>query len=193
MNKVIKRMQNLMIGSLAVVLIYVLVGLVLIMGEKFKLTTDVVIISAFILVHGLFYIIRYLYDGLGKKVFAIDLVMGVVGIILGIFTYVYLMDDTSKVLNMIGIILGIWYIAIAVEKLFFGVKFAMAGEETSTLICFMGALIGAMGILLIFNPFGSFMLITRLMGLFTICTGILDGMTSMLFRKRAKEILKLFE
>ncbi len=193
MNKVNKRMQNLMLSSFTLVIIDIIAGLAFIMGEKFKLPTNVIILSSLLLVHGLFYIIRYLYDGLGKKVFAIDLIIGIVSMILGIFTYIYLMNDTTKVLSMMGPILGIWLITLAIEKLYFGIKFAKSQEEIYPLICFMGALICLMGILVIFNPFNAFMLITRLMGLFIICTGLLDGMTSSLFRKRSKEILKLFK
>lgn len=193
MNKVIKRMENLMIVSLSLALISVIVGLVYIIGNKFQLTTTVVISSAFITISGLFYIIRYLYDGLGKKVFAIDLIVGVIGVILGIFTYVYLYDNSLKVLDTIGVILGVWFLVLAIEKLYYGIKFATSNEETAPLITFIGILIFIMGLLLIFNPFSTFMLITRLMGLFTICAGLLDGMTSMLFRRRAKEILKLFK
>ncbi len=193
MNKVIKRMENLMISSLSMALISVIVGLVFILGDKFQLATTAVILSSYILINGLFYLIRYLYDGLGKKVFAVDLVLGVVGIILGIFTYVYLMNDTTKILDTVGIILGVWFIAVAFEKIFFGVKFATANEEISPLVCFIGLLMAIMGLLVVFNPFSYFMLVTRLMGLFTICAGLLDGMVSMLFRRRAKEILKLFK
>lgn len=194
MNKVNKRMQNLMLGSLAFAVIDVVAGLAFILGEKFKLPSNVVILSALILVNSLFYLIRYLYDGLGKKVFAFDLIVGIFGLILGGFTYMYLMTETSAtILKMLGPILGIWFIAIAIEKLYFGVKLADAHEETSPLICFIGSLIFIMGILVIVNPFSSFMLITRLMGLFILCTGLLDGMTSSLFKKRSKEILKIFK
>lgn len=193
MDKVIKRMQSLMLVSLVMVLVDLIAGLAFVLGDKFALQTSVVILSALILVGGLFHIVRYLYDGLGKKVFAIDLIVGVVGVILGIFTYVYFMNDTSNVLKMIGPVLGVWFIVLAVEKLYFGFKFADAQEETYPLICFIGILTAIMGFLVMFNPFSSFMLITRLMGLFIICNGLLDGTTSMLFRKRSKEILKLFK
>ncbi len=193
MNKVIKRMQNLMLGSLGVPLLNVIVGLIFIVGNRYQLTSTIVVLAALLAVEGLFYIIRYLYDGLGKKVFAIDLIVGVVGVILGAFTYFYLINNTSQALESIGIILGLWFITIAVEKIYFGIKFAVAQEEIYPLVWFIGILIAIMGLLVIFNPFSSFMLITRLMGLFTICVGLLDGMTSMLFRRRSKEILKLFK
>ena len=50
-----------------------------------------------------------------------------------------------------------------------------------------------MGVLVSFNPFKSFMLITRLTGLFLIASGLFDILSSMLFRKRAKVILQIIK
>ena len=58
---------------------------------------------------------------------------------------------------------------------------------------FIAILSFVMGLLVLFNPFEMFMLITRLIGLFMICSGLFEIMTCMLFRKRAKYILDMFK
>ena len=90
MNKVIKRFENMMFSSLLMTIFSVIVGLVLIFCEGFNTDTNCIIIGSFVLVNGLFYIIRYLYDGLGNKFFAIDLITGVICVLLGIFTFINL-------------------------------------------------------------------------------------------------------
>ena len=66
-------------------------------------------------------------------------------------------------------------------------------EDIFPLVTFIAILSFVMGLLVLFNPFEMFMLITRLIGLFMICSGLFEIMTCMLFRKRAKYILDMFK
>ena len=200
MNKVIKRFENMMFSSLLMVFFNVLVGLVLIFFNDFSTKINYVIVGSFILVNGLFYIIRYLYDGLGNKFFAIDLITGVISVLLGIFTFINLKyrlletdDFVLTIDKVMGIIFGIWLIVGFIEKIFYGIKFMKANEEIFPLITFISVLFLVMGVIVIFNPFKAFMLISRLIGLFMVCAGLFESMVCMLFRRRAKNILKVFE
>lgn len=193
MNKVIRRLENLMLGSLTMAALSVIVGLVFMIYSKLPTGLYVIMLGSYVLVQGLFHVIRYLYDGLGKKVFAVDLIVGVVTTILGVFTFMYLGRNVGTALSLIGIFYGVWLIVLGLEKLYFGAKFVKAQEEIYPLVCFIGLLLVVMGVLAIVNPFETFILIIRLVGLFMICSGLLDAMTSMLFRRRAKAILKLFK
>lgn len=200
MNKVIKRFENMMFSSLLMTIFSVIVGLVLIFCEGFNTDTNCIIIGSFVLVNGLFYIIRYLYDGLGNKFFAIDLITGVICVLLGIFTFINLKyrlletdDFVLTIDKVMGIIFGIWLIVGFIEKIFYGIKFMKANEEIFPLITFISVLFFAMGVIVIFNPFKAFMLISRLIGLFMVCAGLFESMVCMLFRRRAKNILKVFE
>jgi hypothetical protein len=53
--------------------------------EDFSADIYSVIVGAGILVHGLFYLIRYLYDGFGRKIFNVDVIFAVASVILGLF------------------------------------------------------------------------------------------------------------
>lgn len=200
MNKVIKRFENMMFSSLLMVFFNVLVGLVLIFFNDFSTKINYVIVGSFILVNGLFYIIRYLYDGLGNKFFAIDLITGVISVLLGIFTFINLKyrlletdDFVLTIDKVMGIVFGIWLIVGFIEKIFYGIKFMKVNEEIFPLITFISVLFLVMGVIVIFNPFKAFMLISRLIGLFMVCAGLFESMVCMLFRRRAKNILKVFE
>lgn len=189
MTKITKRFEKMMLLSLGVCVLDIIVGIIFILCTSFSTKINAIILGAFILVRGLFYIIRYIYDGLGKKVFAVDLVAGVAAIILGLFT----MFNPFDALTFIGILFGLWLIINGSEKAFFSFKFIEKHEEIYPLMTFMSLLMFLMGLLVIFNPFETFMLITRLIGMFLICSGIFDMMSCMLFRRRAKQILDMFK
>ena len=85
MNRVTERFKKMMFASMGVYVLDIIVGLLFFMFETFNDRVSCVILGALILVHGLFYMIRYVYDGLGRKVFAMDVVFGVAAIVYGLF------------------------------------------------------------------------------------------------------------
>ncbi len=194
MGKIIKRLEKLMLVSLGVCVLDVVVGCLFLFCEAFTTKINMIILGSLIIVHGLFYFIRYIYDGLGRKVFSIDLITGVVAVILGLFTVFSpsLINDLNP-LEYLGPLAGVWMLTTAFENIYFGLKFRQKQEGIYPLVSFISLLKLIMGILVVFNPFSGFMLITRLVGLFLICCGLFEGMVSMLFRERAKAILDIFK
>ena len=189
MNKITKRFEKMMLLSLGVAILDIIVGILFIICTSFSTKVNVVILGSTILIHGLFYVIRYLYDGLGKKVFAVDLIAGVASIILGIFT----IFNTFDPLKLLGVMFFIWLLISGSEKLYYGIIFMKKQEDIYPLITFIAILYFVMGILALINPFELFMVISRLVGLFIICSGLFEILTCTLFRKRAKYILDMFK
>lgn len=189
MDKVIKRFKKLMLISEGINIFDIIVGLLFIICTSFSSKINAVILGALILIHGLFYIIRYIYDGLGVKVFSVNLITGVAAIILGLFT----MFNPFDTLSFIGILCGIWLIILAGEKIFYAFKLKKEQDEIFPLVTFISILLIVMGFLVSFNPFSSFMLITRLIGIFLICSGLFEMMACSLFNKRAKVLLNIFK
>lgn len=189
MNKIVERFEKLMLSSMLISLLDVIVGIIFLKFTDFTTRINIIILGSLILVHGLFFIIRYVYDGLGNKFFAIDLIMGVVSVILGGFT---ILNPFGGALTVIGILFCIWLVVNGLEKLYYGYRFMKAQEDIYPLTCFISILMMIMGILTAINPFKTFMLITRLVGIFLICSGVFDAMINLLFRQRAKNILKIF-
>ena len=50
-----------------------------------------------------------------------------------------------------------------------------------------------MGVLSIINPFKSFMIVTRLISIFLVVGSVFELMSASLFKRRSKNILKIFE
>lgn len=189
MSKITERLEKLMLFSVGINLLDILVGILFLVFTKLAIQSNTVILGALILVHGIFFIIRYIYDGLGKKVFGADVIAGTAACILGLFT----IFSPFKALNVIGVLFGIWLIIVGLEKVYYVVLLVKNQEGIYPLILSMTILIFIMGVISIFNPFSTFMLITRLIGLFLICTGLFNSMACTLFKKRAKYILSMFK
>ena len=187
MKKVVDRFRKLMLCSFLTSLLDIIVGILFIIFTDVSTKIIVIVLGAIILVHGLFCLIRYIYDGLGTKFFAIDLILGVAAIILGVFV----IFSPLNALNFMGVYFCGWLLVNGIEKIYYGYKFMKANEDIYPLVSFIGILTILMGVLVSFNPFKGFMLITRLTGLFLMASGLLDILSGMLFRKRAKEILQI--
>lgn len=188
MEKIVKRFDNLVLSSIIFSLIDIIVGFILFNYTEFSMKINMVMIGSLMTIHGLSFLIRYIYDGLGNKFFAIDLIVGVMAVIAGVFT----IFNPFNALEVIGYFGAAWFLINAIEKMFYGIKFMKEQEEIYPLLMFITILMVVMGVLCIFNPFATFMLISRLVGLFFVCSGIFDIMISFLFRRRASIILKMF-
>ena len=119
MNRVTERFKKMMFASMGIYVLDIIVGLLFFMFYPFSDRISCVILGALILVHGLFFMIRYIYDGLGVKVFSVDVIFGVAATILGFFAMFNLFDTVSFYL----IFLGLGLLVIGIEKLCYGIKF----------------------------------------------------------------------
>ena len=188
MSKVETRFKSLMLISFIMVMINVMVGAVLTFYLDFSSKIVAVIIGTVVLLQGMFYFIRYLYDGLGKKVFAIDLIMAVIDIVLGIFIIFFPFESVSHV----GIVFGLHLIGNSVEKLYYAYKLRAKQDPSYPLLIVIGLLLVLMGVFVMINPFKAFILSSKLAGMFMLCAGVFEGMICKLFFDKTDTLLKLF-
>ncbi len=189
MNKVTERFKKMMFASMGIFALDILVGIVFFMFDTFSDRVCAVILGALLLVHGLFYLLRYVYDGLGKNVFAMDLIFGVCTVILGLFT----MFTPEQLVSSYLMLYGIGLCARGLEMLSYGIVFMKKHEETFPLITLTSILVIVMGVVAILNPFSQFVLTLRLVSYFSIATGLFGVMYSNLFRKRTRAILDMYK
>lgn len=189
MTNVAERFKKLMLASLGVAVLDIMVGILFIAYTSFSLDINMIILGALFLVHGCFYLIRYVYDGLGKKVFAVDLIAAVATFILGGFTLL----NNFEVSDIINVVFCVWLIIAGSQKLYFGVRLLKKQDVIYPLITFISVLFFVMGVVVLINPFKSFMLVTRLIGIFMVCAGVFEVMTCTLFKRRTNSILDMFK
>lgn len=189
MNKVTERFNKVMLASMGVYVLDIIVGIVFFLFNTFSNRVCCVILGALLLVHGLFYLIRYVYDGLGRKVFAMDLVFGVASVVFGLFTIFAPIELISYYLLLYGIGLCIR----GLEIMSYGVVFMKKHEEIFPIVSITALLIIIMGVLAILNPFSQFILTLRLVSYFSIVTGLFGCVYSSLLKKRSRAILDMYK
>lgn len=189
MNKVTERFKKIMLASMGVYALDILVGVLFLVVNTFSNRVCCVILGALLLVHGLFYLIRYIYDGLGKKVFAMDVIFGVAAVIFGLFTIFAPIELVSSYLLLYGIGLCIR----GLELMSYGIVFMKKHEETFPLVTLTALLVIIMGVLAILNPFNQFVLTLRVISYYSIATGLFGCMYGNLFRRRTRAILDMYK
>lgn len=189
MDKIMNRFYRMMNITVFMYLFDIMVGISLIYFTDFSIKVCSVLVGTVITVHGLFSLIRYLYDGLASTIFKGEIVNSVASIVLGLFGIFYPFDT----LSLLGILFGLWLTFYALYKIHYLIKLFKNNDEIYPLVGFICLLEIIMGIVVIINPFSSFMLATKLTGYFLIATSLLDVMYCLLFKKRAKQLLKIFE
>jgi uncharacterized membrane protein HdeD (DUF308 family) len=191
MEVIEKRFKKIQLFSMIISIFSLIIG-GLFLGFEEKLNIEIynVVFGGIIVVAGLFSLIKYFYDGLANDVYKFEIVKGIASIVLGICM---IFIKLNNILGTIGIFFGVYYLLDSFIKGFYTFKFLRNNEEIYPLFLMITILFVVMGIFSIFNPFGHFMVITRLISMFLVIGSIFDLMTASLFRKRAKNVLKIFE
>lgn len=189
MNRVVSRFNSLLNISLLNVLLNIVVGLLLVYYTEIASNVAMVIIGSLMIVHGLFCFINYFYDGIKTNFFKIDLIVGIISLLLGLVV----VFNPIPTINLLGVGVGIWLLLNGCENLFYAFKFKKEGEEITPLVFFIAFISLVMGVSVMINPFSKFMLISKLIGLFIMADGIFNAVRIVLFKKRADNLLKMFE
>jgi len=189
MNKIVTRLSNLLNISFLMVALDMLVGLILVFYTEIASNVVLVMVGSLMVVHGLFAFINYFYDGLGNKIFNIELIFGIFSLLIGILVIL----NPITTINILGIGFGLWLVVSGLEYLYYSIKFWKVKEDITSLIGFISVLVIIMGISIIINPFSKFMLISKLVGIFIVANAVFNIVRIVLFKKRAKNLLKIFE
>ena len=152
-------------------------------------TVAVVVLGCLILVHGIFALIDYFYVGMLFNFLKYKYIPGIILILLGLFVII----NPVSAINLVGVGAGLWLLVVGAESLVYAIRLWSYKEDIASLILFISICAILMGVLVIINPFEEFMLITKLVGIFIIANGVLDIVKILLFKKRSKNIIKVFQ
>ena len=189
MERAVKNFNNLLNVSFLIIALDVLVGLLFLFQPDMVDKISIVVVGSLCLVHGLYALIDYFYVGMLFKFFQYKFIPGIFLILLGIFVII----NPIRALNMIVIGVVLWLLCVGIENLVYAIRLWKCKEEISPLILFIAVCSLLMALLIAINPFSSFMLITKLIGMFIVASGLLDIVKISLFRKRSRDILKEFK
>ena len=156
--------------SIIVSVLMICLSLFLMFKPLESLEVFTVIFAIIILLSGLGYLISYFTISKESRLFSIDLLLGLVTIISGIMLLVYNKD----VINVFPIILGIWIIISNLFKLQLSINLSLFLDNTYLGLVLITILMIIFGLLLIINPFASFMTITVTAGILLLITEVIN-------------------
>ncbi len=156
--------------SIVVSVLMICLSLFLMFKPLKSLEVFTVIFAIIILLSGLGYLISYFTISKESRLFSIDLLLGLVTIISGIMLLVYKKD----VINVFPIILGIWIIISNLFKLQLSINLSLFLDNTYLGLVLITILMIIFGLLLIINPFASFMTITVTAGTLLLITEVIN-------------------
>lgn len=156
--------------SIIVSILMICLSLFLMFKPLESLEVFTVIFAIIILLSGLGYLISYFTISKESRLFSIDLLLGLVTIISGIMLLVYKND----VINVFPIILGIWIIISNLFKLQLSINLSLFLDNAYLGLVLITILMIAFGLLLIINPFASFMTITVTAGTLLLITEVIN-------------------
>lgn len=156
--------------SIVVSVLMICLSLFLMFKPLESLEVFTVIFAIIILLSGLGYLISYFTISKESRLFSIDLLLGLVTIISGIMLLVYKKD----VINIFPVILGIWIIISNLFKLQLSINLSLFLDNTYLGLVLITILMIIFGLLLIINPFASFMTITVTAGTLLLITEVVN-------------------
>lgn len=156
--------------SIVVSVLMICLSLFLMFKPLESLEVFTVIFAIIILLSGLGYLISYFTISKESRLFSIDLLLGLVTIISGIMLLVYKKD----VINIFPVILGIWIIISNLFKLQLSINLSLFLDNTYLGLVLITILMIIFGLLLIINPFASFMTITVTAGVLLLITEVVN-------------------
>jgi uncharacterized membrane protein HdeD (DUF308 family) len=191
MEVIERRFKKFQLFSMIVSVFSFVIGLIFLGFEK-RLMVEIYkpVIGSIVVISGLFSLVKYFYDGLANDVYKFEIVNGLGMLIIGVFM---LFADFDDILGTIGILFGIYYLLSSLAKGYYTYRFFKENEEIFPLYLMITLLFVVMGVLSIINPFKSFMIVTRLISIFLVVGSVFELMSASLFKRRSKNILKIFE
>ncbi len=178
--------NRMIIYSLLTAILAILVGLTLIFLPSVSNKIVGIIMGVVILIFGINAVYKYFHRD-GAKIYSLNIVFGVLYSILGVVIILY----PFSVMEFVTVCLGIFIIINGATKINYGVWLKKGNEDSWLVTLVTGIFLVIIGIMLVFNPFASLTL-TQLCGAFLIIVGILNVSDTILFKKRAKEIMEIF-
>ncbi len=186
MEKKIKKTFN---TNLILSIIFVVIGLFLFIKPDTTISIISYILGGILLASGIYSCYKYFSSDGIVNMFNFELVYGVLLLIAGIF----LIFNPNALASFFPIILGIWIIINSVTKFQYALVLKKVKNEDWIYTTIISILTFLWGVVLLYNPFKSALLITQTIGVFIIVYAVLDIIDNIIIRKNIKDILNIFK
>lgn len=180
------RFNKLMSISIASSIVIAAVGLILCFLPSLSNKLIGIITGFLFILSGVTAIYKY-FSRNGAKLYSLNLLFGIIIFLIGIVIILVPFSVTT----FITVCLGLYLIVVGANKVTYGIWFKIGDDSSWLITLVIGLLLILIGILVLANPFSA-LTITRLVGIFLILSCVLDITDTLLLKRRANEISKIF-
>jgi len=161
--------------------LFILFGLIAIFYPGTAILTVLIYLGIVVLVTGILFLIGAIYNIRHKRPWELWMLEAIIDIALGLLFIIYPAVTLTFFITLIGvwaILLG-WYQLVTYYRL-------RKEPENKSLYLYTGLFAVIIGILFIFNPFGTGKVITVLIGIFALIFGVMMTIISFKIRKTGR-------
>lgn len=186
-NKVIETNFNKIITTNIIAdVITAIGGFIMLLNPEFSIQMFGIIIAVLFLIKSAGLLFDYFMRD-GAKIYSLNLIFGITIAIMALFLLCY----PDLAINTLKVCIALFFIILGSTKINYGIWLKKGGEESFSVVLGTGILSVLIGIILIFSNSGSIAL-TKIIGGFIIISSVLSIMGTLLFKKRANQIIKIF-
>ncbi len=163
-------------------LISLLVGIIIVFNREGSVQLLAILFAIYLIISGLFEIVRSFASGLTGGTRALLLITGVLSVILGIFA---IRSAADNAVDLLGIFVGIAFLFRGFASLFMGFD----SKEGRGWNIFFGIIMLVGGVVIMVQPAASLEAIAWIVGIWLVLIGIYEIIASFVVRSRTKDLV----
>lgn len=154
--------------SIATSILLIILSFFLIFNPSASLKFIVIVLGICLTVMGIVHFVSYFTSNREEKTISVELIAGTVFTIIGLF----LIFKPSIFNQFLGIIVGAWLIIQFIVKFQFAFNLKSAGSPTWSMMLISSLCHLVIGLIMLFNPFGSAVALTTVAGVILLISEI---------------------
>ena len=163
-------------------LVSLLVGIIIVFNREGSVQLLAILFAIYLIISGLFEIVRSFASGLTGGTRALLLITGVLSVILGVFAIRY---SGENAVDLLGIFVGIAFLFRGFASLFTGFD----SKEGRGWNIFFGIIMLVGGVVIMVQPAASLEAIAWIVGIWLVLIGIYEIIASFVVRSRTKDLV----
>lgn len=184
MDFIKKKFKSMYRTSVVFSIMLCLIGIFLLSKPEVTLHAISYLIGIILIVWGIIPIITFITNKEKESYLEFSFICGVFSCLFGII----IMINPNIIGSIIPFLIGTWMIINGIIKLSYSIT--LNKESNATISIMISIIILICGLLLIFNPFGGAVVLTKLIGVFTIIYSLLDLIECFTLKRTVKKFNK---
>lgn len=165
---------------------YIVIGALLLCFPETASTLIAYLCAAVLVAFGALHIIAYCARAVPGDFYRFDLVLGLVGLVLGVF----ICFRPELLISFFPVVLGIVILVDSFIKLQNAIDLLRMGDRSWWIILLLAILSGVLSVLMLANPFTTAELLLMFVGISLIVNGIIDLISIFRLTHRIKQVTK---